>query len=172
MNININSVWKTVSDPQCNISGVWKKIKGGYGNIGGVWKQLFSRLLQLYTAGVQNVAWTYTDSYATLETDHVYFYVSGGAEESSDGLLIAQNIDVTNYSTLHVDSDLTLCSSTSSGQVISCGLAQLRNSVIFSRQVKVLDISSISGSATLTIDYIGAEGTKKASGNVYNVWLE
>lgn len=178
INGNVDGVEKNVTDPQCNIGGVWKNIKEGYCNVGEVWEKFYNRNFPMYTAGVQNVAWTFKPNDSTCvitqEASDVILHGNGFSESSfGSAYMTSVTFDKGSFTKLCVDCKI---------DVVSGGRYELycnttpHVTVDFSsailRSILQLDISSVSGNAYFTLFFGGIGSGASATATIYNVWLE
>lgn len=165
-------------------SKVWKRVSG-------VWGKAYSRALQLYTLGVQNVVWNNTPNSRTTVNwlaDHVYTSVVGwhsneGNESTQNYIYPYYRIDVTAYTKLCIDWDLTFTGNANNclyfglyDSVPNAGLPSLGVSISrsggFTRKITIIDITSATGMWYPQI-YMSADGNVSTTSiNMYNMWLE
>ncbi|WP_434510531.1 hypothetical protein [Desulfitobacterium sp. AusDCA] len=194
MQVNIGGIWKTINALQCNIGGVWKTIKSGFCNIAGVWKQFYSKIFQIYTNGVSNYSswfksyswdsgsgnysWSNNGSYLYLKTSW-----TGESGYAAVKISLSSLLDVTNYSTLHVDLEnvglggvytgpatITISVGTTNNTYPDLGLAHAYYGTL-SRQTVTLDISSITGNVYIMIMSDSSQ-FQGSNAYVYNIWLD
>lgn len=158
---------------------VWKKTSG-------VWNKLYNNKTPLYTAGVQNVPWTFFTSWdgtVTYNTDNVYLFAAG--YHSDDGEVSAEphfyttnKVDFTPYSKLYIDHSGSIINGSVGIYVRSVSpysgttVASLVKNATFGRTNEYIDVSSLSGSYYVDIGVYSPGSGSNVSTNVYNVWFE